>query len=622
MNTKYLTIAPLKTLCILVICSTLLYSCKTQNPQSNQSSVATQPPIYTVEPTVLASDGQAIMLARDLIKEKAIASAIGILKPFELEALALNEQQLYVLARIELAIARNDVEEADYWVAGQYSSLFDRASKLKQMTLRFLRSDVASMQKDYLSAARERIFIDQELYGAQKQWNHDVIWANLLKLDDEEIDRFLRSANTHSSAFSTLDIIGWLQLAKQLKRTKGQIYLQQLTLQRWINSHAQHPASMMLPSVLSNLDKAIQNQPNQVAVLAPMTGKYSIVGRSIQAGLLSEYYDVAQQQSERAILPTIEFYDTATQTNIVELYKQAVFNGAQFVIGPFFEKPVNELAAYEALTVPVLLLRSTQVVPAVPENVMQFDLSLNHEVDRLAKQAYVDGHRNVAIIHTKDSKRRGEFAQIFSDTFTGLGGTVVAMTQLDTKQKYIASVKELMGIDASEQRASAVYDLLKQNANNFEVRPRKDIDMIFMAVSQDESVRLKPIFNQQYAQEIPFYALSEIYSGGQLPKQYDFDNIRLQTMPWKLQGVTHDDLSQRDKFDQAYQANEASVSIAAQGVDAYNIMMQFEIFKLFPENVISGVTGTLYQPSKGVIHTKRDWVIINNNQITAYDRAE
>ncbi|BCE01470.1 penicillin-binding protein activator [Marinicellulosiphila megalodicopiae] len=613
MNQKFLCSSVIKNLSIMLFGVAFLFGCQTQKTQSQNNQGANQP-IYTMEPQNLADDGQAIMLARDMINEDAINDAISILKPLSFDQLAENEKQLYILARGELAIARFDVEEANYWLAGQYTYLFDRASKVKQINLRFLKSDVAEMNQDYLSAARERIFVDVELSGAIKQQNHDVIWENLLKLGPEQISYFLKSAGNQYSAF---DLTGWLQLAFQIQSVKGQIYVQNQVLNQWLSTHSSHPAAMMLPTSLSMLSEALKNQPKQIAVMVPITGKYGIVGRSIQAGILSQYYHNVSQSNP---VGNIRFYDTGGDNlNIINLYNQAVSDGAEFVIGPFFEKPVNELANFEGITVPVLLLRSTNQPAVVADKVMQFDLSLNHEVTRVAEQAITDGHRNAAIIYTKDSTRRQEFAKIFEQRFTQLGGRIVARTPLDTKQKFIYSVKELMGIDDSEKRAQMVYQLLDQSINNFEVRPRRDIDMIFMVVSQDESVRLKPIFNQQYASEIPFYGLSDIYSGGQLPKQYDFDNIRLQTMPWQLQGVTHNQLPERNELTTAYQANEVSVSIAAQGVDAYSIMMQFDIFKQFEANTISGVTGNLHQPTPGVIHSNRDWIIIERNKIKPYE---
>ena len=614
--------------------------CQSNKPQRQNDQPSSKNPSYSVESPNLANEGQAIVLARDLIKQDDVPSAIEILKPFKIDQLALNEQQLYVLARAELAVARNDIQEALFWISGQYSVLFDNASKTRQMTLLYLRSDVAAMQQDYLSAARERIFIGAELFADEKQRNHDVIWDNLLKLTLSELERFLEDTNGRG-AYATLDLVGWVQLAHQIQNVQGQVYIQKNKLQAWLAANAEHPAAQMLPSPLLLIKQVLQNQPNQIAVLVPFTGKYGLVGRSIQAGLLSEYYNVASYQStslnnqgaplNSQLAPLLKFYDTGVdQLDIVALYQQAVKEGAEFVIGPFFEKPVNELANYAELTVPVLLLRSTQDPPKVAENTLQFDLSLNQEVRLLAKRAYADGHRNAAIINTKNSKGRQKFADIFEQTFVALGGIIVAKTQLDTSIqkgtgraiKYIVPVKELMGIDASEQRARALYGVIEQPVSNFEVRPRRDIDMVFMAVSQKESVRLKPIFNQQYASEIPFYSLSEIYSGGQLPKQYDFDNMRLQVMPWQLQGVTHSHLPQRDDISNSYKANEAIISIVAQGVDAYNIMLQFEIFKQFAGNTISGVTGRLYQASDGVIQTKRDWVMINNNRITNYVPAQ
>ncbi|MCJ8313632.1 MAG: penicillin-binding protein activator [Saccharospirillaceae bacterium] len=616
MKPNYFLLSPVKSLLFALLCTLFMVGCKTQQPITQQPSDVKKPNNMG-QPLNLASEGQAIMLARDLIKDGNIDSAIGILKPFKLNQLALNEQQLYVLARGELAIARNDTQEALFWIAGKYTQLFEQSSKTNQMSLRFLRSDIATIQKDYLSAARERIFIDNELYNAEKQKNHDIIWNNLIKLNSSELESFLRHSGSLNGATNVLDIVGWLQLAFNIQNVKGQVYLQQDKLQSWLAKNRNHPAAKMLPTPLRLLGEVLQNQPKQIAVLVPMTGKYAFVGRSIQAGLLTEVYNLASYKQN---IPNIMFYDTAAnQFNVIEVYNQAVVDGAQFVIGPFLDKPVNELANYADLTVPVLFLRSTKNKPLSSEKTLQFDLSLNHEVSRVAQQAFDDGHRNAVIIYTKGSKRRQEFAQIFERVFTELGGSIVGKTQLNTKDKYIYAVKELMGIDTSEQRARALYKVIGEPLSNFEVRPRNDIDMIFMTVSQDESVRLKPIFNQQYASRIPFYAISEIYSGGQLPKQYDFDNIRLQTMPWKLQGVSHSDFPARDEIAKAYQANEASVNIAAQGVDAFNIMLQFEIFKQFKANTISGVTGVLYQASDGVIQTKRDWIIINNNKISNYD---
>ena len=70
---------------------------------------------------------------------------------------------------------------------------------------------------------------------------------------------------------------------------------------------------------------------NKIAVLLPLSGAQKKAGDAIQSGFLAALYRAKENKEQ---VPQVQFYDTENMMDVVNLYTQAVNDGAQLVIGP------------------------------------------------------------------------------------------------------------------------------------------------------------------------------------------------------------------------------------------------------------------------------------------------
>ena len=99
----------------------------------------------------------------------------------------------------------------------------------------------------------------------------------------------------------------------------------------------------------------LENFPNQIALLLPMSGEYQREGESILYGFLSAHYSLNQNNIGAK---KIKIYDTQKFLTSEIAYSQAVNEGADFVVGPLLPNSVKELSNRIAFNVPILRVRN------------------------------------------------------------------------------------------------------------------------------------------------------------------------------------------------------------------------------------------------------------------------
>ena len=115
----------------------------------------------------------------------------------------------------------------------------------------------------------------------------------------------------------------------------------------WKQSFPNHPAQTDMPAGLGDLATTDTGSLQQVAVFLPLSGNLEAQGAAIRNGMLMSYKENQGQF-------TLNFYDTQGKA-MGDLYKQAIQEGANMIIGPLLKDQVEELLKASP-TVPVLAL--------------------------------------------------------------------------------------------------------------------------------------------------------------------------------------------------------------------------------------------------------------------------
>lgn len=449
---------------------------------------------------------------------------------------------------------------------------------------------MTEMSRDYLESARLGDEILRLAPPADAPALKRSIWRNLQHLDTKQLELAATSA-------ADAQWQDWLELAL-LTRAPLAAQLQSLPL--WVQSNPQHPAANPLPGGLAYLlDQAAAGQ--RVALLLPLSDRLAPAGRAVRDGYLAAYYAARQEGGPQYDILVLD-QDKYGSANAA--FDAAVAQGASIVVGPLSKEAVAELDSRAQRPIPVLALNRLEDSAAPPPGssaLVQFALAPEDEASNIAALAFGQGARNALIIQP-----RGEWgtkvAQALTQRWRELGGTIIDSVIYSGREDYSDSVKEGLGIPASEQRAQALRDVLATKIE-FNARRRQDIDAVFLLSANSAEARsLKPLLAFHYAGSVPVYAISSIYSGFSDPRDRDLDGINFVEIPWLLDGNS----GLKSAIAAGKTASDGYARLNALGADAFLVQSRFSQLQAGADALLQGNTGLLSMDPQ--LHIRRELV--------------
>ena len=528
---------------------------------------------YLLEAADLLVDQQEFDWARNLlssIDSRQLDPVAFRLHTELLGTLALDEGSYYLAERI---LTNPRLEQ-------QWSEM----SPEREIALRELRAQLFNRTGQVIASVKERIQLDsllaEEISATE---NREALWQGLMSLSREELE-------TASDEAEERQLQGWLNLAAISKNNQANLERQQSRIDQWQSDWPDHPANRHLPNDLQLLRKMIEQQPRQVALLLPEEGTLARAADAVRDGFLAAYYRSQQEQSR---VPQIRQYNTSGDTDILDLYEQAIAEGADLIIGPLDKEKVQRLYEQPDLPIPVLTLNyidapMDQERPEAPEGLYQFGLAAEDEARQVARRAYQEGRRN-AMILAPDRNWSSRSAQAFTEEWRALGGEISIDSQFSGTDDYSSIIQQALLIDQSQARRQAVTRLLGSYLE-FEPRRRQDIDMIFLMAEPGQGRQIRPTLAFHYAGGLPVYATSHIYTGEQDTKSNrDLNGIRFNTLPWLLGNHFE------EKATLAEHANAPAIygRLHALGVDAYRLYPRLPQLEQVEDARLYGATGAL-----------------------------
>jgi outer membrane PBP1 activator LpoA protein len=144
---------------------------------------------------------------------------------------------------------------------------------------------------------------------------------------------------------------GWVELTRAIKKNAEDPVQGTNAIQSWRKEFVGHPA---LPQILENQVPRVTtrySKTRQIALLLPKTGPYAKAARAIYDGIMAAHNSQPDYQR-----PVIKIYDNSNSTTTLRLYKRALADGADKIVGPLVKESVTQLAKARSLDVPVLAL--------------------------------------------------------------------------------------------------------------------------------------------------------------------------------------------------------------------------------------------------------------------------
>ena len=266
----------------------------------------------------------------------------------------------------------------------------------------------------------------------------------------------------------------------------------------------------------------------KIAILLPMTGKYSKVGKAIYEGL-----EIELQTLKKENQPELSIYDTGDEDlNIQKISSEILSEGFDFLIGPLQKRIIKKVTSSNLNTLPILTLNYSNIINHYSKKVYQFGLLPEDEAICIAEKSIIDGNINSSIFYPNNAWGR-RISKAYALRFLELGGNITDEVTYDNNDKKInILIRNILKIEESIKRKNKIEDIL-----NIKLRYKPyipdNINSIF-AVGTSENMRsIKPQFNFNFAEDIEFYSTSHIYNGvSDKVNNQDLNNIKFCDIPW------------------------------------------------------------------------------------------
>ncbi|MDC0598501.1 penicillin-binding protein activator [Gammaproteobacteria bacterium] len=512
-----------------------------------------------------------------------------------------------LLQRAQLLIQSNRPELALNLLNSSTLRSFPQLADAQQITFRLLRAQAYLDTGNFAESVRERVYVDSLLRDSALEQNHEQIWNVLNAMPAEQLQ-------TLASEEINFEFQGWYELGVIGKTYQYNLDRQLTELESWRQRWSRHPAASYLPQALQLVETMAQERPESIALLLPLT---TTPGMVVRDGFMSAYFSAKKIGGKT---PVIRFYNTDTDTDIIELHRQARADGAAMIIGPLLRQNVARLQTESDLGVPTLALNNIQDSQPASDLFYQFALSPENEAQQIASRAWRDGHRYAAVLSPLDEPGTDFYARkrnSFIEAWENLGGQIV--TREIFRDDYTDVIETLLDLSDSEYRKELLSDLIGESLE-FTQRRRQDIDFIFLIAQPGAARQINPRLAYLYAGDIPVYASQDIYSGISRPfEDADLNGILFSDSPWLLSDIDELKTETQALFPQGTAFN---LRLQAFGIDAFRLYPRLRQLEAVPDSQVYGATGLLkFGANKNIIR-ELSWARIENGQAKLLNQIE
>ena len=410
------------------------------------------------------------------------------------------------------------------------------------------------------------------------------IWRHLSQLPVLEFRARAKSASTPSER-------AWWTLAGDYNAAvtnRGQAR----QWQRWRSQHPEHPAARQPPPTLSRYAR----DPEQLALLVPVTGDFGAAGEAVRDGLLAAYLH-AGGDSQR-----IQIYDTNAMS-IRAAYELARGDGADVIVGPLQKEAVAAFAALSP-TLPAIALNHLDPGVQGSRTMIQFSLAIEDQASAIAAALSAEDVERIVLFDSParwSVRARARLTDAIENIETVGFGTF----------HRVAQVTEIVGnalhINESQTRARELESLLP-TAFEFAPRRRDDVDAVVALIDAVELLSLKPALDFHFASDLPVFAPATATLGS--VDRSRLEGLRVCAIPWTL-----DTDALGKAVNEAFPSSRGPyASLFALGVDGFRLANQLDRLTVRRES-IPGSTGVLSLGEDGRIQRTLVWAQVRDGRL-------
>lgn len=656
---RYLTV--IATISFITACSTVATSPE-DIPPTLFSELEADSAFYLSKDEQLGSDTNLawqFLAIQALIQEKKFVMAEAVIESLQAKILSAEQSSALSLLIADKFYAQNRLPETQLALDKIDAPLLTKDNLVHYLTLQselHIRNDLPFEASEALL-----LLIPHLTSDAQKQEYNDLLLAQLTLLPSKRLNQYQSAAEaplneteeTPTAEAETTDMVeqplpqettpvtaeeqllanyqrykeGWYALAAlyQKNRLRPNRLTRELNL--WKSVYPDHAALEFMPLVLTDVAAMSPYQPDNIAVLLPLSGRFSRQGQAIQVGLLHAYYEQQKQIIDAELpVPKLHFFDTQV-SNGEQLADQLKQADIDFVIGPLMKNEIEELLPLIE-NMPVLALNSfvEKKQPVNPEDETEilavnhvqwhyaFPLSPEDEAKQAATLIHSDQHNNPLIIAPNSS-----YGKRVADAFMEQWAILTPESDVQVQAHYFQSksslatfIADVLQTDKSNSRINQMK-AITQLPLETEVRSRRDVDAIYIVSKRDELILLKPFIDvtvSPFAARIPLYASSRSHS---------FDRNNMQNR--ELSGLVFSDnpflLDPEGELIQEVEKawkkqSFKTLRLFSLGVDSYQMIAQLVYLQNTEGAVYKGLIGNLSLNSENSVEAQLSWAKYQN----------
>tara|TARA_B100000214_G_scaffold374286_1_gene356593 strand:+ start:471 stop:2243 length:1773 start_codon:yes stop_codon:yes gene_type:complete len=438
-----------------------------------------------------------------------------------------------------------------------------------------------ALEGDWLAAA-ETLFQRSHAHSGSRQDEavSDRLFGYLLRLDTATLAEARRGARDPN----------WRQwLEMQVVYREGPE-----ALAAWMTRPNAPPQRPAMPRHVTRWVTA--ESVDHIALLLPLGGRLAGAGEAVLSGAIDQLYTLFPDPSSRPVLTTL---NSTQPVGIWDLYRQAVADGVDLIIGPLIKEDVASLGQLAQRTVPVIALNQTDsLTGSLSRNWMSLSLAPEDEARQIADVAFGQACRH-AIVVGVNSDRGARLLSSFSDRWTQHGGRIRGQLVVDNSADTNTEMGKLLGSGSSDQRIRAVeraFDLPVDARG----RGRSDFECIFMLAPDAATARAwRPLLVFHMTGDIPVYATSAINDGVADTRNRDLNGVVFVETPAMFPPEMTDRLSR----------------LRALGRDALTLAQHWQQTIETTQWVVRGQTGLLRRKQDGSVERELELATFDGARI-------
>lgn len=460
-----------------------------------------------------------------------------------------------------------------------------------------LSAQIAEYQRDYLSAARFHAELIS-LNPAIAESGYQKIWQLLEQLDRLEL--------VESSAQQDY-LTPWLNLARLTRQTPTSGLRQQLDV--WQQRYPEYP----LPDAIQQLLQHDLYQPQNIAVILPLSGRLANQGQALKEGIIAAYFDSREQQAGE---PQLTFYDSVL---LDELKIQNLALQHDFVVGPLLRENIPAILAQLPQATPALLLNRIEQDNIAAHRYF-YSLAPEDEAEQLARHLHTEGYR-MPILIGAGRPLYERMAGHFIRQWQQLERQQPALMTFTDNKSMREAVNRVLDIDQSERRIQQLQRLVNKEIYSF-ARNRRDVDAIVVFSDPAQTELLNPMIESSispFADILPVFATSRSFSKDLGDNSLrDLRNLVFVDMPWMLPGS---DIEIRQRVKQLWPNRSDNESrLFAMGYDAYMLIPELTIMRHLSGRQVQGLTGALHMNKQQQLVRQLPFGKIEQDQVVSLAR--